>query len=699
MGMSRRLMAKSTLLAAPLLLMGLAQRAQGYIDLAPTLSKVISQAPRIALMEVVEVQRDTHTVKLKESKALKGSATGATVSHLVASSGGVVPRPVLQWARPGAQAVVFSSANASLVCFGHGWYQVRREGSGEQVTWKLDKDRPDLPLAYYGTVPGLSQAVELMLAGKNAIITVVAHGAEDQAASFDLALNRQNLPGMARVERLRADMNMPGNAMGAGSNPTYMIGTGAVDEADVPGLIDKLKSPDPAVRAAAAEDLQTLGKKARPAAAVLETLLNDAAPRARFMAAAALLGINPKDTSRVDILAKGLNSPDAAIRSDAAEAAGLAGAPAGVLAERLGELLKDPNESVKVNALLSITLLGPAAGKAAPAVGALLDDPDWQIDAADALGRIGAAARPSMPKLTRMLSSEKYEVRWAAVRGMSQIGGEEARPAVTFMIDVYRKGATEIEGYNMMIYLALIGPHAAEALPTIQSTRIKNPVLPSATTWAIQADKYFPWQAGGGGFGGRGGRGGGGGPGGGGGGGRQGGGPDGFGGPGAFPPPGGEGFGPGNIVGGPGGMQGGPGGMPGGPGGPGGFGGGGRGGPGGGPGGIGTLIYQDYVRELGERLRPAAKLLATRIMDGTAGEVPMWGYQILAHGPEEALGILLPRLADQDLLARERAAVALGYMGNAALPAKAALEAAATKSTNEREKRLLQWAVRQVEKE
>jgi HEAT repeat protein len=481
-----------------------------------------------------------------------------------------------------------------------------------------------------------------MLAGKSAVITVVAHGADDEAASFDLALNRQNLPGMARVERLRADMNMPGNAMGVGNNPAYYMGTGAVDESDIPALMEKLKSPDAPARAAAAEDLQKLGKKAKPAAEALTGLLKDASPRVQFEAAAALLQIHPKETSPLEGIAKGLGSSDASIRASAAEAAGAAGSPAGALAEKLGALLKDSDESVKINALLSITVLGPAASKAEPAVQALLENPEWQIDAADALGRMGAAAQPALPKLATMLSSEQYDVRWAAVRAMSQIGGEGAKPAVKFIIDVYQKGATEVEGYNSMVYLALLGPVASDALPTIQNTRIKNPALPSATSWAIQADKYLPWQAPAvGGFGGRGGRGG-------------------FGGPGG--------------PGGPGGMM-------------------------GGPGGIGGIIMQNYVKELGSRLAPTAKILATKILDGSAGEFPIYGYEILANNPDAALPILTPKLQDADLATRERAAVAIGYMGDAGLPAKNALETAAGKAANERENRLIQWALRQVEKE
>ncbi|MCY3021138.1 MAG: hypothetical protein NTW87_19160, partial [Planctomycetota bacterium] len=127
----------------------------------------------------------------------------------------------------------------------------------------------------------------------------------------------------------------------------------------------------------------------------------------------------------------------------------------------------------------------------------------------------------------------------------------------------------------------------------------------------------------------------------------------------------------------------------------------GPGGPGprGGPGDIALYIYEAYVHELGDRLRPAAGVLARKIMDGTAGDVPTWGYKILACAPDEVLGILAPHLAGDDLRMRERAAVALGYMGLAAAPAKDQVKTALAKAPTEREQRLLQWCLREMDRQ
>jgi hypothetical protein len=108
-------------------------------------------------------------------------------------------------------------------------------------------------------------------------------------------------------------------------------------------------------------------------------------------------------------------------------------------------------------------------------------------------------------------------------------------------------------------------------------------------------------------------------------------------------------------------------------------------------------ILESYVRELGDRLKPVAQALARKIMAGKAGNVPNWGHKLLARFPEESLGVLTPGLSDKDLVMRERAAVALGYMGRAAAPAKPQVAQTLKTAQVEREQRLLKWSLRELE--
>lgn len=608
----------TALTAAGLVCLGLASPARAYVDLAPTLGRIVGESQTIAIVEVDQFRRDSGALILKKVRDLKGDAGAVPIKHRVmAAGGGSVPRHILEWAEPGRRGVLFVAANTGLVCVGQGWYQVH---ASSESWWTLGVDRPDLPLAYQGTISRLSDALELMLAGKTAVITTVPHGADDEAASFDLALNRTKLPGLARLQRIRVNLRMPGVVGAVSANPAFLVGPGQAGEEEIPALLEKLKSPDAAVRAESADDLRSLGPKARPAEAALAALLDDPAPRVRMSAAAALLRIAPGSARPLRVLGDGLDHSDAAVRRHATREVGLAGGAAAPLAGRLAALLGDADELTRVAALQSIATLGPAAAEACDVVTKRLDQPDMAADAADALGRIGPAARPALNRLAGLLSSETAAVRWAAVRAMAQIGGEDAAPAVAFMVRELPR-ASEVDGYNMMIYLAMLGPVAKDALPAIQVARIKHLALRPAAMWAIEPDRRFPWLTN-----------------------------DPF-----------------------------------------------------------MAMMQDadpvryvneaFVRELGERLRPAARALAQKIMDGSAGEVPQWAYGLLARFPDEAIGILSPGLAAPDIVLRERAAVALGYMGTAAAPSKSMVAAAMGKAPTERERRLARWCLREISRQ
>lgn len=605
--------------------LSLVTSAHAYVDMASTLAKVMGDSRRIVVVEVVKFNRAGNEIIFREVEALKGRASSRPLRHQVGSWKRVaMPRFIMQWAAPGARAVCFSSRRTALVCAGQGWYQVQSAGNG----WmKLSKNRPELPLAYYGSVSRLVEGIELMLAGQNAVLTVVAHGDDEEAGSFDMALNRARIPDLVRVQRIRANLQMPSRVLAASANPTYMIGPGAVDETDLPELLQKLKSQDALTRADAAEDLRRLGRRAHTALTTLTSLLEDVDPRVRLAAAAAILRIDPENTQALIPLSQGLASAAPAERCAAARSVGRAGPAGRGLVPSLAEMLSDNEESVRMASLQAIALLGRSAAGAVQAVVALLEDPRLATDAADALGRIGPAAQPVPEQLIKMLSSNQKAVRWAAVRAMAQIGGEEAKPAVRYIMRALPR-ATEVEGYNMMIYLALLGPVASDAADTIRNTRIVNPVLPHATLWAISGGVNLPWR---------------------------------------------EGRASGGIV-----LSDEPVGRD------------------GARVGFDTLIYRAYIRELGERLRPTARSLVSKIMAGAAGDVPPWGYEILCCAPNETVPTLISYLEHDNALMRERAIVALGHMGDVAFEARKAIAAAATKASSKREERLLAWCMREI---
>jgi HEAT repeat protein len=613
----------------------LAGRAGAYIDLAPTLPKIISDSATITVVEVKGFDHGSRSVTLAPVEALKGSA-GPEVKHTLAAAGEAVPLQLLRWATPGNRGVLFAAKTRGLVCIGTAWYAVRLSGG----QWKPDVERPDLPLAYFGSLPRLVAGVSEILQGRSAVITTVAYGSDAEGAMFDIALNRQSLPGVVRVQRVRASKTMPAAVWTASSDPGYFVGAGVADKRDVPALIAQLKEGDGGRRAEAAEDLGTLGRAGRPAIGALEAVLKDDDARARSGAAGALVRIDPGNAAALEAIEADLGSADARTRRMAVGAAGFAGERGAGLASRLAALLKDPDSGVRLTALQSLSMLGPAAAEALPALMPLLEDADLSMDAADAIGRIGAKAAEALPRLAKMLDSPQAAQQWAAVRAMSQIGGPGAHPAVTYILKAM-DSANEVEGYNIMIYLALLGPEAKEALPRLPSFAIKNRGLTTATTWAIDPSKGYPWKPAGGFLG--------------------------FGAP--MAPRSTPGFGAG--------------------------------------GGLGAnvfenllaLIYASYIHNLGPRLGAVAPRLAQDILKDNAGDVPPWGYEILNADAARAIELLAPALSSERLSQRERAAVALGYMGPPAAASRGALAAARDGAKGEAEQRLMAWALRQVSPE
>ena len=597
-------------LLSPLLILGLiAAPALAYVDMAPTLGSIVRDAHTIAVIEVDRFRPETGALLLKKVRDLKGTAAEPIKHQLLREGESAVEPALFEWAEPGRRGILLVSSRTALVCVGRGWYQANATTDG---WWRIGAPRPDLPLAYWGNVSRLTGAIERMLKGHSAVITMLPHGAEQEGASFDLAFNRSNLPGLVKVQRLKANLQMPPKVLMVSASTAYLVGPGLAGDEEIPGLRDKLKDADAEVRAESAGDLGSLGAKSASAKTDLIALLDDTAPTVSLAAAGALLRIDPKEPRALAVLKKGLSSADPIVRRHAASAIGMSGS--GALAESLIAALRDSDLRVRRSALQAVATLGPAASKTVDAVAELLDEPATATDAADALGRIGPAARPALKKIAKLFAAGPKTQHWAAVRAMSQIGGADAHPAVEFMIRELPR-ASEYDGYNILIYLAMLGPDAKDALPAIRQSRVKNPILRQSTAWAIEPDGRFPF-----GFG--------------------------------FP------MGDADFA---------------------------------------RFIFESYLRELGDNLKPGAIAMAKKTLDGQTNDLPTWAFDLLARYPEDSLAVLTPALKSDNLARRERAAVAIGYMGSAGVGAKGNVVAAADRAEGEKERRLMRWCLRHID--
>jgi HEAT repeat protein len=117
--------------------------------------------------------------------------------------------------------------------------------------------------------------------------------------------------------------------------------------------------------------------------------------------------------------------------------------------------------------------IGPAAE---PAVSKLTEhlrtekDEYRRVEAAQALGRIGAPAKSAVPQLRAVVKEEKGLAHVWAAAAIAQITGDY-EGALPIMVETLRKGSAKAEDFWMMDAalkaLEQFGPHALPAVPSL----------------------------------------------------------------------------------------------------------------------------------------------------------------------------------------------------------------------------------------
>ena len=205
----------------------------------------------------------------------------------------------------------------------------------------------------------------------------------------------------------------------------------SADEA-VPALIRSLRHDNPLVRGNAAEALGKMGTAAAPARTALENAAKDDDGRVRSQALRAL-GMVGRPTPAVKrAVMNGLQDADPLVRAAAVEAVGQWGEATEATRTALMPLLEDANDQVKVQV---IQVLPKLAGATPTVIDALCqrlldDDSTWvQINAALALGKLGAAAAAAGEALLRVAQTGEESVREQVMRALAMIQPPEITKA------------------------------------------------------------------------------------------------------------------------------------------------------------------------------------------------------------------------------------------------------------------------------
>jgi HEAT repeat protein len=188
-----------------------------------------------------------------------------------------------------------------------------------------------------------------------------------------------------------------------------------------PGLkvfSQRLLDPDPVIRRAAVDFLETLEDAAVEARPALTSALTDPDLFVRWASARALGRINPEaGKSAVPALARLLCDPDLDVRLTAAGTLEAYGTAARAAVPALAEAVRKGDAEFRRAVMFAIQSIGPE--DAAPAVPGLIEglrnqDARVRRTAAETLGRFGSTAASAVPALRQALQDDDADVRQAA---------------------------------------------------------------------------------------------------------------------------------------------------------------------------------------------------------------------------------------------------------------------------------------------
>jgi HEAT repeat protein len=202
----------------------------------------------------------------------------------------------------------------------------------------------------------------------------------------------------------------------------------------VPRYREQLLHGDETVRAHAARQLASLGRRAAPARPELLTLFGDGSAEVRAaatLAALATTGAGPESDPELARAARPLlTDPEPRVKVHAASILAECGAPAAEVLPALCEGVRHENADARAAACGAIRRLGPAASPALPVLReAVLAPGPTDYDALDALGKLGA---PAVPTLTEVLERGDELAREMAADALADMGepGRAALPAL-----------------------------------------------------------------------------------------------------------------------------------------------------------------------------------------------------------------------------------------------------------------------------
>lgn len=256
-------------------------------------------------------------------------------------------------------------------------------------------------------------------------------------------------------------------------------------------LIEKLKDPQPTVRAKAADGLIKLGPYAAPAVPALITTLKDPDARVAIRAARGLGHIGSEAKPGVPHMITLLRDPKAPMElcGSLVTALYMIGPDAIEATEVLLEFLDKQIPDLQNMAAAALGEIRPKEKRVVEALLAALkrNDLNLQANAAGALGRIQLEPSLCVPALIEMLKRHQglkdFDDPRGAVLGALGRFGADAKPAIPLALELVKKHDVDdihSHAHDALRMLRAMGPHARGAIPELQAILQKGPALDAA---------------------------------------------------------------------------------------------------------------------------------------------------------------------------------------------------------------------------
>ena len=449
--------------------------AAGYITApVPSLGQLTNCSTYITVVRVEKVEKinkDAGAIVYRKLHDLKGSYPQDVVRHVFdlkntpqhKGAGDVPVRPdeedwkhAVQWAQPGRTAVMFTLKYDPFGDFGHTyidgcWYATMCPGR-DWASWYAIYSNPDLLTRWHCGRPGqLAAAVEMVLAGREAALPVLAQGTKAELRA-----------GRAKVQGLKIGLKL------LDYNPTRDQACGVLDRSMVPSLVKSLQGPNRDTRAKAVMQLGLIGSPGDGASAGLLLLLRDKDVEVRMAALVALEQIGLEGQA-VPALTEALKDQDPLIRRIAVRELGNLGPQARPALPDLAAMLSRVEAAERMGVAQALVRIDPENKPAGSFLGALLEDPktakETRFRAAEIIASCGA---PAVPALTRALKDPEKEVRAKIVELLGAMG-PAAKAAVPALAQTVADDASGTVRLRAAYTLPKLGPDAKNALPVLRA--------------------------------------------------------------------------------------------------------------------------------------------------------------------------------------------------------------------------------------